>query len=150
VQNKPLTNKERMWIQKEIQISPKSRGYHIITDEILRELPELKDFSTGLAHIFIKHTSAGLTINENADPSVRRDFESHFNRVVPEDTSLYEHTLEGTDDMTSHIKSSLLGTSVTIPITNGRFNLGTWQGIYLCEHRNQGGSRKLVITLNGM
>lgn len=138
-----------MWIQKEIQLSPKSRGYHIITDEIFREIPEIKDIKTGLAHIFIQHTSAGLTINENADPSVRRDFELHFNRAVPEDTSLYEHTLEGTDDMTSHIKSSLLGSSVSIPITNGRFNLGTWQGVYLCEHRNRGGSRRLVITLNG-
>lgn len=138
-----------MWIQKEIKLSPKSRGYHIVTDEILKEIPEIKDIKTGLAHIFIQHTSAGLTINENADPSVRRDFESHFNRTVPEDTSLYEHTLEGTDDMTSHIKSSLLGSSVSIPITNGRFNLGTWQGIYLCEHRNRGGSRKLVVTLNG-
>lgn len=138
-----------MWIQKEIKLAPKSRGYHIITDEILSEIPEIKNIKTGLAHIFIQHTSAALTINENADPSVRRDFESHFNRTVPEDTSLYEHTLEGTDDMTSHIKSSLLGSSVSIPITNGRFNLGTWQGVYLCEHRNRGGSRKLVITLNG-
>lgn len=138
-----------MWIQKEIKLSPKARGYHVITDEILREIPEIKDIKTGLAHVFIQHTSAGLTINENADPSVRKDFESHFNRTVPEDTSLYEHTLEGTDDMTSHIKSSLLGSSVSIPITNGRFNLGTWQGVYLCEHRNQGGSRKLVVTLNG-
>lgn len=138
-----------MWIQKEIKLSPKSRGYHIITDEILQEIPEIKDIKRGLAHIFIKHTSAALTINENTDPSVRRDFESHFNRTVPEDTSLYEHTLEGTDDMTSHIKSSILGSSVTIPLTDGRFNLGTWQGIYLCEHRNQGGSRKLVVTLNG-
>jgi secondary thiamine-phosphate synthase enzyme len=138
-----------MWIQKEFKLSPKSRGYHIVTDEILREVPEIKNIKTGLAHIFIQHTSAGLTINENADPSVRRDFESHFSRAVPEDTSLYEHTLEGTDDMTSHIKSSLLGSSVSIPITNGRFNLGTWQGVYLCEHRNQGGARKLVVTLNG-
>jgi secondary thiamine-phosphate synthase enzyme len=138
-----------MWIQKEIQLAPKSRGYHIITEEILREMPEINSVQTGLAHMFIKHTSAALTINENADPSVRRDFESHFNRAVPEDTSLYEHTLEGTDDMTSHIKSSLMGSSVTVPITAGRFNLGTWQGIYLCEHRNRGGSRKLVITLQG-
>lgn len=138
-----------MWIQKEIKLAPKSRGYHIITEEILNEIPEIKDIKTGLAHIFIQHTSAGLTINENADPSVRRDFESHFSRAVPEDTSLYEHTLEGTDDMTSHIKSSLLGSSVTLPITNGRFNLGTWQGVYLCEHRNHGGARKLVVTLNG-
>lgn len=138
-----------MWIQKEIKLPPKPRGYHIITHEILREIPEIKEIETGLAHIFIQHTSAGLTINENADPSVRSDFESHFNRAVPEDTSLYEHTLEGTDDMTSHIKSSLLGSSVSIPIKGGSFNLGTWQGIYLCEHRNRGGSRKLVITLNG-
>lgn len=136
-------------MQKEIKLSPKSRGYHIITEEILREMPEIKKIDTGLAHIFIKHTSAGLTINENADPSVRRDFESHFNRTVPEDTSLYEHTLEGPDDMTSHIKSSLMGSSVSVPITDGRFNMGTWQGIYLCEHRNRGGARKLVITLNG-
>ncbi|MFP8490167.1 secondary thiamine-phosphate synthase enzyme YjbQ [Gracilimonas sp. Q87] len=138
-----------MWIQKEIKLSPKPRGYHIITDEILRKSPEIGEIEKGLAHIFIKHTSAALTINENADPSVRRDFESHFNRAVPEDISLYEHTLEGTDDMTSHIKSSLLGSSVSIPITDGRFNLGTWQGLYLCEHRNSGGSRTLVITLHG-
>lgn len=138
-----------MWFQKQIQLSPKSRGYHIITREIVEEIPEIKEIKTGLAHIFIQHTSAALTINENADPSVRRDFETHFNRAVPEDTSLYEHTLEGTDDMTSHIKSSLLGSSVTIPITNGQFNLGTWQGVYLCEHRNHGGSRKLVVTLQG-
>ncbi|MDR9417265.1 MAG: secondary thiamine-phosphate synthase enzyme YjbQ [Gracilimonas sp.] len=138
-----------MWFQKEIRLSPKSRGYHIITNEILDEIPEIENISTGLAHIFIQHTSAALTINENADPSVRRDFETHFNRAVPEDTSLYEHTLEGTDDMTSHIKSSLLGSSVTIPISDGRFNLGTWQGVYLCEHRNRGGKRKLVVTLQG-
>ena len=138
-----------MWIQKEFELSPKSRGYHIITDEVLSNISEIEKIKPGLAHIFIQHTSASLTINENADPSVRRDFESHFNRTVPEDTSLYEHTLEGTDDMTSHIKSSILGSSVSIPITNGRFNLGTWQGIYLCEHRNHGGARKLLVTLQG-
>ncbi|PAU93052.1 hypothetical protein CK503_14125 [Aliifodinibius salipaludis] len=138
-----------MWHQKNITLSPKSRGYHIITDEILKEIPEIKNINTGIAHIFIQHTSASLTINENADPSVRRDFASHFKRMVPEDTSLYEHTLEGPDDMTSHIKSSLLGHSVSIPITNGKVNLGTWQGIYLCEHRNSGGPRKLVVTLHG-
>lgn len=138
-----------MWHQKKITLSPKSRGYHIITDEVLSEIPEIKNIKRGIAHIFIQHTSASLTINENADPSVRRDFASHFKRMVPEDTSLYEHTLEGPDDMTSHIKSSLLGHSVSIPITNGKFNLGTWQGIYLCEHRNQGGARKLVVTLHG-
>lgn len=138
-----------MWFQREITIPQKSRGYHIITDEILTKVPEIKEITTGIAHIFIKHTSASLTINENADPSVRRDFLTHFKRMVPEDTSLYEHTLEGADDMTSHIKSSLLGHSVSIPITNGQLNLGTWQGIYLCDHRNRGGSRKLVVTLHG-
>lgn len=135
--------------QKEILLSSKNRGFHLITDEILEQLDELNALKAGIAHIFIKHTSAGLTINENADPSVRRDFESHFNRMVPEDVSLFEHTLEGADDMTSHIKSSLLGQSVSVPITNGRFNLGTWQGIYLCEHRNYGGRRKLVATIYG-
>lgn len=135
--------------QKEFSLSPKPRGFHIITREVLSEIPEIKAIKVGLAHVHIKHTSASLTINENADPSVRRDFETHFNRSVPENTSLYEHTFEGTDDMTSHIKSSLLGSSVSVPITNGQFNLGTWQGIYLCEHRNHGGSRKLIVTLIG-
>ncbi len=138
-----------MWHQKKITLSPKPRGFYIITDEILSELSEIKDIQTGIAHIFIQHTSASLTVNENADPSVRRDFAAHFKRMVPEDMSLYEHTQEGADDMTSHIKSSLLGSSVSVPITNGEFNLGTWQGIYLCEHRNRGGARKLVITLSG-
>lgn len=138
-----------MWYQTKITLSPKSRGYHIITDEVLEQIPEISNIKTGIAHIFIQHTSASLTINENADPSVRRDFAAHFKRMVPEDTSLYEHTLEGPDDMTSHIKSSLLGHSVSIPITNGKLNLGTWQGIYLCEHRNHGGSRKLIVTLHG-
>lgn len=138
-----------MWYQQQITLSAKSRGYHIITDEVLREIPEIKQIQTGIAHIFIRHTSASLTINENADPSVRRDFAAHFKRMIPEDTSMYEHTLEGPDDMTSHIKSSLLGSSVTIPITNGSLNLGTWQGIYLCEHRNHGGRRNLVVTLQG-
>ena len=136
-------------IQKEISLKPKSRGFHLITDEVYEKLPELREVNTGIAHLFIQHTSAGLTINENADPSVRRDFESHFNRMVPEDTSLFEHTLEGPDDMTSHIKSSILGHSVSVPVTGGKFNLGTWQGIYLCEHRNRGGSRKLCITVLG-
>lgn len=138
-----------MTFQKTISLSPKPRGYHIITSEILRKIPEIEQINAGIAHVFIQHTSAGLTINENADPSVLRDFETHFTRTVPEDTSLYEHTLEGPDDMTSHIKSSILGSSVSIPITNGKLNLGTWQGIYLCEHRNRGGSRRLVVTLTG-
>ncbi|TVR15363.1 MAG: YjbQ family protein [Balneolaceae bacterium] len=138
-----------MFFQKEFFLTSKSRGFHLITGEILEQLDKLHSIKAGIAHIFIKHTSAGLTINENADPSVRRDFESHFDRMVPEDSSLFEHTLEGSDDMTSHIKSSLLGQSVTVPITNGQFNLGTWQGIYLCEHRNYGGRRKIVITIYG-
>lgn len=133
--------------QKEFSLSPKPRGFHLVTNEILSHLPELKEIKAGIAHIFIQHTSAGLTINENADSSVRRDFENHFNRMVPEDSSLFEHTLEGSDDMTSHIKSSLLGQSVSIPITNGKFNLGTWQGVYLCEHRNRGGARRIVVTV---
>ena len=136
-------------IQKSITLNPKPRGFHLITNEILQEIPELEKVKAGIAHIFIQHTSAGLTINENADSSVRRDFETHFNRMVPEDTSLFEHTLEGPDDMTSHIKSSILGHFVTVPVTNGKFNLGVWQGIYLCEHRNRGGARRLVVTVLG-
>lgn len=136
-------------IQHQVTLSAKSRGFHLITDEILEKIPGIQKIETGIAHIFIQHTSASLTLNENADPSVRRDFESHFNRMVPEDTSLFEHTLEGPDDMTSHIKSSILGHSVSVPVTNGQFNLGTWQGIYLCEHRNNGGKRRLVVTIYG-
>lgn len=137
-----------MIIQKEIILKQKPRGFHLITSEILSHLPELINVTTGLANIFIKHTSASLTINENADPTVRSDMETYFNKVVPEsDARFYQHTLEGTDDMTSHIKASMLGASVSIPIKNGNFNLGTWQGIYLCEHRNYGGARKIVITI---
>lgn len=135
--------------QKKITLKPKQRGFHLITKEVLEQIPELEKINAGVAHIFIQHTSASLTINENADPSVRRDFETHFNRMVPEDKSLFEHTLEGPDDMTSHIKTSMLGSSVTIPVTNGHLNMGTWQGIYLCEHRNHGGRRKLIITITG-
>lgn len=136
-------------IQKELLLKPRTRGFHIITDDVLAHLPELKDIKHGIANIFIKHTSASLSINENADPSVRSDMETHFNIMVPEDANHYEHTLEGLDDMTSHIKTSILGSSLSIPITNGKLNLGTWQGIYLCEHRNNGGSRKIVVTLIG-
>lgn len=135
--------------QKEIKLSAKSRSFHLITDEVLRQLPELKEISVGFLHVFIKHTSAGITINENADPTVREDFESHFNKMVPEDQPYYRHTLEGSDDMPAHIKAALMGNSLQIPITNGKLNLGTWQGIYLGEHRNQGGSRKLVLTIYG-
>src|SRR5690348_3227918 len=136
-------------IQKELTLKARPRGFHIITDEIVSAIPELNEIKAGLAHIFIKHTSASLSINENADPSVRTDMETHFNIMVPEDADHYEHTYEGPDDMTSHIKASILGSGVTIPVTNGRFNLGTWQGIYLCEHRNRGGTRKVVITVMG-
>lgn len=136
-------------IQKEIRLQPKSRGFHLITSEIEAELPELKEISAGILKIFIKHTSAGLTINENADPTVREDFESHINKMVPENMPYYKHTYEGADDMPAHIKSSLMGSSLEIPVTNGRLNLGTWQGIYLGEFRNHGGARKLVLTLMG-
>ncbi|GGO77120.1 hypothetical protein GCM10011348_05970 [Marinobacterium nitratireducens] len=138
-----------MWKQTEIRLRPRSRGFHIVTEEILQQLPDLRQLRIGLAHIFIQHTSASLTINENADPSVRDDFEGHFSRAVPENESWYRHRDEGPDDMPAHLKASLLGSSVTVPITDGRFNLGTWQGIYLCEHRDHGGSRRLVVTLQG-
>lgn len=138
-----------MWIQKTIALSPKSRGFHIITNDVLENIPELKDLKTGILHLFIKHTSASLTINENADPTVRTDFESHFNMLAPENQSYYQHTFEGSDDIPAHLKASLLGSSVSIPITDGRLNLGTWQGIYLCEHRNRGSDRKLIVTIQG-
>ena len=136
-------------IQKEIVIEKKRRGFHIVTDEILRQLPEIRDVNKGFAHIFIQHTSASLTINENADPSVRLDFEEHFNKLAPENAPYYEHNSEGSDDMPAHLKASILGCSVTVPVTGGEFNLGIWQGIYLCEHRNHGGRRRLVITIFG-
>ncbi len=135
--------------QKTITLSDKPRGYHIITGEIERQTPELKRIKAGLAHIMIKHTSAGLTINENADPSVRDDFETFFDALVPEKRGMYSHTAEGLDDITSHLKSSLFGSYVTVPITNGGFNLGTWQGVYLCELRNSVRSRRITITIIG-
>lgn len=135
--------------QKSIRLPARSRGFHIMTREIERELPELATVRCGIAHIFIQHTSASLTINENADPAVREDFENHFSRLVPENPSLYRHTDEGPDDMTSHIKSSVLGSSVSIPVANGRFALGTWQGVYLCEHRNHARPRTIVVTVMG-
>ena len=137
------------WFQKEIVIQKKSRGFHLITDEIYSCCNELKSYKKGIINIFIKHTSASLTINENADKTVREDFEQHFNNMVPENQSYYRHTDEGPDDMPAHIKSSILGSNIQIPITNGKFNLGIWQGIYLCEHRNYGNSRKLVLTVWG-
>ena len=139
-----------MWIQKKISLTPRSRGFHIITDNILENIPELKDFKAGILQLFIKHTSASLTINENADPTVRMDFESHFNILAPENKDYYKHTCEGPDDMPAHLKSSILGSSVSIPITDGKLNLGVWQGIYLCEHRDHGTVRKLIATIQGL
>ncbi len=135
--------------QKNIVLPPYPRGFHLITSLVQREFPEIQAIGAGLLHVFIKHTSASLTINENADSSVRRDFESHFNHLVPENQAYYQHNDEGPDDMPAHLKASLLGSSVTIPITAGRLNLGTWQGIYLCEHRDYPTSRKLVLTAYG-
>lgn len=135
--------------QREVRLPAFPRGFHLVTNVIEAEMPEMREIAAGLAHIFIKHTSASLTLNENADPTVRTDFESHFNQLAPENAPYYRHTFEGADDMPAHIKSSLLGSSVVVPISSGRLNLGTWQGIYLCEHRDRGGSRKLVVTLFG-
>ncbi len=135
--------------QKEIRLPEFSRGFHLITNLIESNFTEIKNIEVGQLQVFIKHTSASLTINENADPTVRQDFESHFNKMVPENMPYYIHTYEGSDDMPAHIKASLLSTSIQIPITNGKLNMGIWQGIYLCEHRNYGGSRKLVLTAFG-
>ncbi|HBU76758.1 MAG TPA: secondary thiamine-phosphate synthase [Muricauda sp.] len=135
--------------QKEIQLRSYSRGFHLITDSIIDAVPELRKIKTGCLQVFIKHTSASLTINENADPTVRTDFESHINKMVPENAPYYVHNYEGPDDMPAHIKASLMGASVQIPITQGRLNMGIWQGIYLCEHRNHASGRKLVITAFG-
>jgi secondary thiamine-phosphate synthase enzyme len=135
------------WTQKTLTLKAKSRGFHLITGELLQLLPELAEVQIGILHLFIQHTSAALTINENADSSVRRDFESYFNRAIPENEPYYQHRDEGSDDLPAHIKSSILGCSLSIPITNGRLNMGTWQGIYLCEHRNHGGARTLVATV---
>ncbi|CAH6950700.1 UPF0047 protein YjbQ [Vibrio chagasii] len=138
-----------MWIQKTIHLNAQKRGFHLITDEIEQQIHEMSSLSVGLLHLFIQHTSASLTLNENADPTVRSDMESHFNKFVPERAPYYKHTYEGDDDMPAHIKASTLGNSVTIPITNGRLALGTWQGIYLGEHRDFGGSRTVVATIQG-
>ncbi|MEL0613438.1 secondary thiamine-phosphate synthase enzyme YjbQ [Marinomonas arenicola] len=138
-----------MWYQKEIRLPSKPRGFHLITDDIVRAMPELKRMKIGVCHVFIQHTSASLTINENADATVREDFENYFNRTVREGESYYRHNDEGDDDLPAHIKTSLLGSSVQIPISNGALNMGIWQGVYLGEHRDYGGERSLVITLNG-
>ena len=138
-----------MIYQKELNISSKPRGFHLITHDVVSSFPELNEIKKGILQVFIKHTSASLTINEDADPTVRTDFETHFNEMVPENQPYYLHTTEGSDDMPAHLKSSILGSSIQIPITNGSLNLGTWQGIYLCEHRNNGGSRTLFLTAWG-
>ncbi|MFO1387662.1 secondary thiamine-phosphate synthase enzyme YjbQ [Cellvibrio sp.] len=138
-----------MWYQKEFQLKPRSRGFHLVTTEILNQVPELKNVDIGLLHVFIKHTSASLSINENADPTVRQDFEAYFNHAVPENEPYYKHMDEGSDDLPAHIKASILGNSLSIPVSGGRLNMGIWQGIYLCEHRNHGGSRTIVVTLTG-
>ena len=138
-----------MWLQKQIQLIPRSRGFHLITDEVMREIPEITSVKVGLAHFLLQHTSASLSINENADDSVRRDMESHFNELAPEGTPYFEHTYEGPDDMPAHIKSGLLGCELNLPIREGRLLLGNWQGLYLGEHREHAGSRKLVVTIQG-
>ncbi|MBG2875210.1 YjbQ family protein [Proteus alimentorum] len=138
-----------MWLQKNIVLNARPRGFHLITQALAQELPELRQYKIGIAHFFIQHTSASLTINENADPTVRSDFENFFNHNVKEDEDYYLHTYEGSDDMPAHIKSSLLGQSITVPISQGELNLGIWQGIYLGEHRNHGGNRRIIVTLQG-
>lgn len=137
------------WYQKEISLKPRGRGFHLVTAEVVNQIKELANIKTGLIHILIKHTSASITLNENYDPYVRSDMEKYFSRTVKENEPWYDHNSEGSDDMPAHIKSTLIGNSLTIPITNGMLNLGTWQGIYLCEHRNHGGSRRLVVTIFG-
>jgi secondary thiamine-phosphate synthase enzyme len=138
-----------MWIQREIALPPRRRGFHLITREVVEALPELRDLRVGLCHLFLRHTSASLTINENASPDVRADFETWFDTVVPEDFGGWTHTLEGPDDMPAHIKASLLGPSLSLPVSGGRLALGTWQGVYLCEHRDRGGPRSLLATAWG-
>jgi len=138
-----------MWWQKRLNLPVKRRGFHLITDELIKQLPELQSIKVGLAHFFMQHTSASLAINENADPSVRTDLENYFSKIATEDEPYYTHTLEGPDDMPAHLKSVMIGTDLTIPVAEGNLQLGVWQGIYLCEHRNHAGSRKIIVTLNG-
>ena len=137
------------WIQKIVTLSPRPRGFHLVTDELEHAVPELARIRVGIAHFFIQHTSASLCINENADPTVRSDLEAAFNVLAPDHASYYRHTTEGPDDMPAHVKAALIGTGLCIPVTDGRLNLGTWQGLYLCEHRNRGGARRVVVTLHG-
>ncbi len=137
------------WLQRNIELAPRARGFHLVTGEIVRALPELAGIRVGVAHLFLLHTSASLCVSENADPAVRGDLERHFNVLAPENAPHYAHTTEGPDDMPAHIKAALIGTSISIPITGGAFQLGTWQGIYLCEHRDRAGARRLVVTIEG-
>jgi secondary thiamine-phosphate synthase enzyme len=137
------------WHQTHVRLKPRSRGFHLITNELTAAVPELARFKVGLAHFFIQHTSASLCVNENADPDVRADMERWFDRAIPDGADYFQHTAEGDDDMTAHLKSVVLGSAVTVPIRDGRLALGTWQGIYLGEHRDQGGSRTVIVTLNG-
>jgi secondary thiamine-phosphate synthase enzyme len=138
-----------MWLQKQIQLTPRKRGFHLITDEVLQQLPEISSIKVGLVHLLLQHTSASLSINENADSSVRHDMESHFDQLAPENAPYYEHTHEGADDMPAHLKSALLGCQLSVPISDGRLLLGTWQGLYLGEHRNTVGGRNLLVTVQG-
>jgi secondary thiamine-phosphate synthase enzyme len=138
-----------MWVHRLVRLNPVPRGFHLVTREVEDAVPELERVQVGLAHVFVKHTSASLTLGENASPDVLRDYESWFDRAVPEDAGYWTHTIEGSDDMPAHIKSSLLGSSLTIPVASGSLALGTWQGIYLCEHRDRGGARELVVTVWG-
>jgi len=138
-----------VWHQREIRLEARPRGFHLVTREIETAVPELGDVRIGLAHLFIRHTSAGLTLNENASPDVRRDFESFFNAAVPEDAPYWTHTVEGPDDMPAHVKAALLGPALSLPVRDGRFALGTWQGVYLCEHRDRGGPRSVLVTVLG-
>jgi secondary thiamine-phosphate synthase enzyme len=138
-----------MWIQRELTLGPRPRGFHLITGEVEQALPEMVEIAIGIATVFIKHTSASLTLNENASPDVRRDFESWANEAIPESAAYWSHVTEGSDDMPAHIKASLFGPTLTLPVRDGRFALGTWQGIYLCEHRDNPGPRKLIVTVFG-
>ena len=138
-----------MWLQRDVTLRPRPRGFHLVTGEIAESVPELGELRVGLAHLFIRHTSAALTLNENASPDVRRDFDAWFDRAVPEGASYWTHTQEGPDDMPAHIKASLLGPSLQLPVRDGRLALGTWQGVYLCELRDHGGARTLTVTLQG-
>jgi secondary thiamine-phosphate synthase enzyme len=138
-----------VWVQRQVTLRPRPRGFHLVTGEIESALPELRSVRVGLAHLFIRHTSASLTLNENASPDVREDFEAYFDEAVPEDAPYWTHTLEGPDDMPAHIKASLLGPALSVPVSDGRLALGTWQGVYLCEHRDRGGPRSVLVTLCG-